>query len=148
MCAVEYYSHHEFRLKNVIITNFTIIVIKRKLLIRSNSLIINTVRSCEDPALVDEGGSANVEVLWLLQDRRLNKTLVSRSMKMNLIRVMLSVGGRSKDVELRTHMPGPLRHLRFAFLPRVETFPATFCATWCRKDPNLAFVFPLTQEDQ
>ena len=66
------------------ITNFTIIIITRKLLIRSNSLIINTVRSCEDPALVDEGGSANVEVLRLLQDGRLNKTLVSRSMKMNL----------------------------------------------------------------
>merc|ERR1719403_407555 len=66
-------------------------------------IIINAVRSCEDPALVDEGGSANVEVLRLLKDRR---------------------------------MPGPLRHLRFAFLPRVETFPATFCATWCRKDPN------------
>ena len=94
MCAVEYYSHHEFRLKNVIITNFTIIVIKRKLLIRSNSLIINTVRSCEDPALVDEGGSANVEVLRLLQDGRLNKALVSRSMKMNLIRVINIKRGR------------------------------------------------------
>ena len=94
MCAVEYYSHHEFRLKNVMITNFTIIIIKRKLLIRSNSLIINTVRSCEDPALVDEGGSANVEVLRLLQDGRLNKALVSRSMKMNLIRVINIKRGR------------------------------------------------------
>lgn len=114
MCAVEYYSHHEFRLKNVIITNFTIIVIKRKLLIRSNSLIINTVRSCEDPALVDEGGSANVEVLRLLQDGRLNKALVSRSMKMNLIRVINIKRGRkiegcgTKNSHARATPPSPL----------------------------------------
>ena len=37
----------------------------------------------------------------------------------------------------RTHMPGPLRHLRLAVFPRVETFPATFCPTWRRKDSHL-----------
>ena len=96
------------------ITNFTIIVIKRKLIIRSNSLIINAVRSCEDPALVDEGGSANVEVLRLLKDRRLNKALVSRSMKINLIRVINIKRGRkiegygTANSHARATPPSPL----------------------------------------
>ena len=96
------------------ITNFTIIVIKRKLIIRSNSLIINAVRSCENPALVDEGGSANVEVLRLLKDRRLNKALVSSGMKMNLIRVInikrwrKIEGYGTKNSHARATPPSPL----------------------------------------
>ena len=111
---MDYYSHHELRLKNVMITNFTIIVIKRKLIIRSNSLIINAVRSCENPALVDEGGSANVEVLRLLKDGRLNKTLVSRNMMMNLIRVINIKRGRkiegygTANSHARATPPSPL----------------------------------------
>ena len=37
----------------------------------------------------------------------------------------------------RTHMPGPLCHLRLAVFTRVEAFPATFRSTWCRQDSHL-----------
>ena len=44
-----------------------------------NSLVINTVGSGENPALVHEGGSAHVQVLRLLQNCRLKFRITIRA---------------------------------------------------------------------
>ena len=101
------------------------------------SLVINTVRSCEDPALVDKGCSAHVQVLRLLQNCRLNMTMVKMIMIMKLVKMMIMIMVLLTTMTKRTHMPGPLSHLGLAVLPRVEAFPAALCPAWCRQDTHL-----------